>query len=83
MSDDLLKDELQKLQFEYRKILERTLDNLYKNDSSAVIDEIYVFWNRNKKLVECIMKYLYEPYKAYVFTGASILDIDGTLTDKI
>lgn len=76
MSDHLLKDELQKLQFEYRKILERTLDNLYQNDSSAVIDEIYVFWNRNKKLVECIMKYLYEPYKAYVFTGASILDID-------
>lgn len=76
MKSDLLKDELRKLQIEYRIVLENALENIYQNDSNAVIDEINVFWFRNKKLVQCILNYLHEPYTAYVFTAATILDLD-------
>jgi hypothetical protein len=76
MKSNLLKDELKKLQIEYRKVLESALENIYEKDSNAVIDEISVFWFRNKKLVQCILNYLHEPYTAYVFTAASLLDLD-------
>jgi hypothetical protein len=76
MGNDLLKSELQKLQFEYRKILENTSRNIFQRDSTAVIDEINIFWHRNKKLVQSILRYLHKPYNAYVFTAATIMDID-------
>jgi hypothetical protein len=76
VKSDLLKDELQKLQNEYRIVLKSALENIYQIDSNAVIDEINAFWFRNKKLVHCILNYLYEPYTAYVFTAATILDLD-------
>lgn len=76
MNPDLLKDELQKIQIEYRIVLESALKNIYQKDSNAVIDEINVFWYRKKKLVQCILNYLHEPYTAYVFTAATILDLD-------
>lgn len=76
MKSNLLKDELQKLQIEYRIVLESALENINQKDSKAVIDEINVFWFRNKKLVQCILNYLHEPYTAYVFTAATILDLD-------
>ncbi len=76
METDLLKDELQKLQNEYRKILELASKNIYQKESNAIIDEINIFWYRNKKLVQCILRYLYKPYSAYVFTAATIMDLD-------
>ena len=75
MGTDLLKDELKELQIAYKEILERASKDIFKDDSAAVIDEINVFWHRNKKLVHCILKNLCDSYRAYVFTGAIILDI--------
>ncbi|WAT81443.1 hypothetical protein [Bacillus safensis] len=77
MRSDLLKDELQKLQIDYRIVLENALEKIYIKDSKAVVDEINIFWFKNKKLVECILNYLHEPYTAYVFTAATILDIEN------
>ena len=75
MGNALLKDELKDLQAEYKKILERASREIFKDNSSAVIDEINLFWHRNKKLVRCILRNLCCPYHAYVFTGATILDM--------
>jgi hypothetical protein len=76
MKPDLLISELNKLQDEYRTVLESALKNIYKKDSNAVVDEISVFWFRNKRLVKTILNYLHEPYTAYVFTAATIFDIE-------
>lgn len=76
MGNDFLQEELVKLQIEYREILENASREIFQKESRAVIDEINVFWNRHRKLVECILHHLYEPYSAYVFTAATILDIE-------
>ncbi|WP_378955751.1 hypothetical protein [Pelosinus sp. sgz500959] len=75
MGNDLLKDELKELQLAYKEILISASENIFKDGSAAVIDEINVFWHRNKKLVHCILKNLCDSYQAYVFTGATILDM--------
>lgn len=76
MSYNLLENELQKLQIEYRHILEQASKNIYQKETNAIMDEINIFWHRNKKLVQCVLRYLYKPYNAYVFTAATFMDID-------
>lgn len=76
MENNLLLHELSLLQEEYKKILIKASNEFFSINTEAVIDEINVFWSRNKKLVHCILQYLSEPYKSYVFTAATILDID-------
>ncbi len=77
MGSDLLKAELKELQREYKEILTSASRDIFKAGSSfAVIDEINVFWHRNKKLVHYILKNICDSYKAYVFTGATILDME-------
>lgn len=75
MSGNLLIEELKELQKTYKEILKKAAENIFERNSIAVIDEINVFWHRNKKLVSCILKNLCAPYQTYVFTGAVILDI--------
>lgn len=76
VSNNMLETELYNIQFEYKKILKNALENIYQKDSEAVIDEIGVFWERNRKIIQCILRYLFPPYSAYVFTSATILDLD-------
>ncbi|TJY39569.1 hypothetical protein E5161_18515 [Cohnella pontilimi] len=78
MSNNMLIDELHRIQIEYRSVLETALTNIYKKESSAIIDEIGVFWERNKKVVQCILRYLFPPFEGYVFTSATILDLDDS-----
>jgi hypothetical protein len=76
MSNNMLIDELHRIQVEYRSVLENALINIYKKESSAIIDEIGVFWENNKKIVQCLLRYLFPPYEGYVFTSATILDLE-------
>lgn len=78
MSNNMLEDELYRIQIEYKSILENALKNIHQKDSSAIIDEIGVFWERNKKIVQCILRYLFPAYDGYVFTSATILDLDDS-----
>ncbi|MGN7765138.1 hypothetical protein [Paenibacillus sp. 22594] len=78
MSNNMLVDELYRIQIEYKRILENALKNIYQKDSSAIIDEIGVFWEHNKKIVQCILRYLFPAYEGYVFTSATILDLDDS-----
>lgn len=73
---NLLIDELNYMQKQYYNILEQALKNINDKDhSAAVIDEIEMFWYRNKNFVECVLRRSSVPYTAYVFTGAPILGI--------
>jgi len=76
MNNDLLKDELRDLQLEYKEILKTASKDIFNKSSMAVIDEINVFWHRNKKLVHCILKNMCNSYDAYIYTGATILDME-------
>lgn len=76
MEVHLLKAELKELQTGYRDVLLKAKDNIFRTDSVAVIDEINVFWQQNKKLVEFSLRNFVPPYDAYVFTAATILDVE-------
>ena len=76
MEFHLLKEELKELQIRYRDVLLKAKDNIFKVDSVAVIDEINVFWRKNKKLVEFALRNFVPPYDAYAFTAATILDVE-------
>ena len=67
MEVHLLKAELKELQTRYRDVLVKAKDNIFSTDSIAVIDEINVFWQQNKKLVEFSLRNFVLPYDAYVF----------------
>ncbi len=76
MKSHLIKEEIKQLQIRYREILLKAKDNIFNDDSIAVIDEINVFWYKNKKLIELFLKSFLQPYNAYVFTAATILDVE-------
>ncbi|MGG4501643.1 hypothetical protein [Paenibacillus polymyxa] len=76
MVNNMLEKELNTIQLEYNKVLKNAVNNIYVKDSEAVIDEILVFWERNKKILQCILRFLFPPYSAYIFTSATILDVD-------
>lgn len=76
MAKDLLLHELSLLQEEYKELLIKASHDILSTNINAVIDEIIVFWSRNKKLVNCILNYLNKPFSSYVFTAATLLDID-------
>lgn len=78
MKNDLLKAELKNLQQQYKNVLLAANENIFKTDSLAIIDEINVFWQQNKKLVQFILDHYIEPYSAYVFTAAGILDVEDS-----
>ncbi len=76
MESHLLKEELKKLQRRYREVLIKATDNIFRTDSIAVIDELTVFWHKNKRLVEFALRNIARPYEAYIFTGSTILDVE-------
>lgn len=77
MTNNLLSFEIDKLQLEYKIILEKAINDYHEKDICAILDEINIFWSKNKQLVRCAIQYLAKPYKTYVFTAATILDIDS------
>lgn len=76
MSFYLLKEELQELQLNYKEVLLKAREDIFESKTGAVIDEIKVFWQRNKKLVEFALRNWVRPYETYVFTAATMVDID-------
>lgn len=73
--NDLLLEEIKKLQEEYKVILNRAVENIFVKETHVILDEINVFWHRNKKIVHCALEYLSKPYETYMFTAATVLDI--------
>lgn len=77
MEINLLKEELKDLQIRYKNVLLKAKDNIFRTDTNAIVDEINVFWYKNRKLVEFALRNLVRPYQAYIFTGACTLDVEN------
>ena len=74
MKNNLLMTELSLLQSEYRSLLSHSLEKWNDEDCSAVLDEIRVFWYKNRRLVRCVLQYASAPYHSFVYTGTTMLD---------
>lgn len=69
--------ELLEIQEEYKQLLEELYDEKDKDEFVYVIDEISLFWYSKRNVVELIMENISEDFDAYLFTGATYLDIEG------
>lgn len=77
MNNKYLMRELFEIQEEYRQLLEELYDEKDKDEFVYVIDEISLFWYSKRNVVELIMENISEDFDAYLFTGATYLDIEG------
>ena len=74
--NDKLRSELDLLQQEYRELLVGMLQYLEEDTSAQVLDEITVFWQKNRRLVRCALNNIAAPFRTYIFTGATIFGVD-------
>lgn len=74
---DLLFDKVQEIQIEYLNILKATDEMLFVNDedTDAIFDEICVFWNRNKHLIELFIFNYCSQKDTYFYTAAVELSL--------
>lgn len=77
MSNDILFSELIELQMKYKKILLKVENDIFGSNSTAIVDEINVFWKAHKNIICLILQNLQKDYQSYVFTGAVVLDISS------
>ena len=73
----MLLTEIKSLQNEYRSLLINTLNNWDNENIKTALNEIIVFWYKNRRRVNCALNYATAPFKSYLFTGTSIFDIDN------
>nr|WP_302600023.1 hypothetical protein [uncultured Cellulosilyticum sp.] len=71
MNNKLLKEKLIELQLKYKEVLEKSI----KGDLIYAIEEINIFWFKNRKLVKFILNNLSRDFNTFVFTGATYLDV--------
>lgn len=69
--------ELLGIQEEYKQLLEALSDEKDKDEFVYVIDEISLFWYSKRNIVELIMENISGNFDAYLFIGATYLDIEG------
>lgn len=74
--NDKLRSELDLLQQEYRELLVGMLQYVEEDTSAQVLDEITVFWQKNRRLVRCALNNIAAPFRTYIFSGATIFGVD-------
>lgn len=70
---DIVHAKLKEIQYDYLQILKRIKLNININ-FKASIDEINLFWLKNKKFVLFLLSDYFCPYNTILFTGATYLD---------
>ncbi|MCL2671006.1 MAG: hypothetical protein FWF10_03105 [Clostridiales bacterium] len=73
---DLMHTKIKELEFNYLSVLKKAESNIYSANAVAIIDEILVFWERNRRLVECILRHDIIPYDTYIFAAATYMDMN-------
>ena len=74
---DILNEQIYKLQMEYLKILKYLREKISLENFNAVTNDIFVFWEKHKRITNCIMKHYISPMQTFVFTGATLVDIEN------
>lgn len=68
---DVVQAKLRKIQLDYLEILKKIRKN---TDFKILIDEINLYWFKNKKFILFLLNEYFCPYNTIMFTGATYLD---------
>ncbi|HWQ71143.1 MAG TPA: hypothetical protein VN370_02375 [Desulfitobacteriaceae bacterium] len=75
MGTDIVREKLHLVQEEYKKLLINLRDNFEHTSSRVILDEINVFWFRNRKLIDLIFGCYFKPYRTYLFAAVGYVNI--------
>ena len=76
LKNKFLEGIIKKLQGDYVSILNAALANENHEDFVFIVDEINLFWFKNRDIVGLILKHISYNYECFTFTGATFLDVD-------
>lgn len=76
MGENFLNKTIINIQNEYLDLLIKIKDKLNTGDYLYIIDEINVFWNSYMQIINLYLKTISVNDNAYVFTGATYLDLN-------
>lgn len=77
MRYDLLLNEINKIQLEYKELLIKLIPKLESNTFVLALDEINVFWNKKIDLINLYLRYYMFDRDTYIFTASTFLDVDA------
>ena len=73
-----LKDELDKVQAEYLKLLQSITSRITTEELLELLDEVQLFWYQKRNVIHLSAQYLFRYSDAYFLTAATIFDIEDT-----
>lgn len=76
MEKNFLMNKINNIQNEYLKMLLKIKDKIDTVDYMYIIDEINIFWYSYREAVTLYLSNITPQDKAYIFTGATYLDVD-------
>lgn len=75
MEKNLLLNKIKEIQTEYKELLTNIIDDLEGLYRSAALDEIVLFWTKNKPVVNMFLKHYFSNKDAFIMTAVTYLDI--------
>ncbi|EAE0162259.1 hypothetical protein AF213_15475, partial [Listeria monocytogenes] len=73
-----MKDELDKVQAEYLKLLQSITSRITTEELLELLDEVQLFWYQKRNVIHLSAQYLFRYSDAYFLTAATIFDIEDT-----
>lgn len=71
-----LYEALNNIQQEYLLMLKSYKTKINDNNFVQIVDEVSVFWNKNKRIVDAFINFVTQPFDTYVFTAVTYMDYD-------
>lgn len=71
-----LYEAINKIQQEYFLMLKKYKNKINDNNFVQIVDEVSIFWNKNKTIVDAFFNFETPPYNTYVFTAVTRMDYD-------
>ena len=71
-----MKDELDKVQAEYLKLLQSITSRITTEELLELLDEVQLFWYQKRNVIHLSAQYLFRYSDAYFLTAATIFDIE-------
>ena len=75
MEKNLLLNKIKEIQTEYKELLTNIIDDFEGLYRSAALDEIVLFWTKNKPVVNMFLKHYFSDKDAFIMTAVTYLDI--------
>ena len=76
MKQNLLDEKINEIQKEYRNLLKTLLQDAGEHKLEAILDEINIFWFRNRNVVKLYLNYIFAEKQGYVFTASTYMDYE-------